>query len=276
MPSVKVDSCGGIDIYYEDRGKGDPLVLVGGITSTADVWGLMVPTLAERHRVVTADNRGSGRTRVADDDGVRTPERFAADVLALIDALELDTIHLAGASMGGMIVQEFALRHPDRLRSLTIMCSTFGGPNGVQATPEVMTAMFKGSQAGASEADRLAALATQMHPDTPQKRGDRLAFYESTKRAHPHTAEELARRAKGLGSFDVYQRLEELKLPTLVMAGTHDILIPSENARLLAQRISGARLELIEDSGHIFFVEQPDATSAALLDFIENLAAAPR
>ena len=119
MPSVKVDNAGSIEIYYEDhgedhgedRGEGGPLVLVGGITSTADVWGLMVPSLAERHRVVTADNRGSGRTRVAEDDGERTPERFAGDLLALIDALELDTIHLVGASMGGMIVQEFALRH---------------------------------------------------------------------------------------------------------------------------------------------------------------------
>jgi 3-oxoadipate enol-lactonase len=272
MPSVKVDNGGSIEIYYEERGEGDPLVLVGGITSSADVWGLMVPTLAERHRVVTPDNRGSGRTRMAEDDGERTPARFADDLLALIDSLRLETVHLAGASMGGMIVQEFALRYPERLRSLTIMCSTFGGPNAVAASPEVMIAMFSGAQAGAGETERLAALATQMHPDTPRKRAEQLAFFEATKRAHPHSKEELARRARGLAGFDVYDRLEKLAVPTLVMAGTHDILIPTENAKLLAQRIPDARLELIEDSGHIFFAEQPDAASAALLDFIAGLA----
>jgi pimeloyl-ACP methyl ester carboxylesterase len=221
--------------------------------------------------VVTPDNRGTGRTRSANDDGIRTPARFADDVLALIDGLGLAKVDLAGASMGGMIVQEFALRYPERLRSLSILCSTFGGEKAISPSPEVLGAMLNGSKADATEEERRASLATQMHPETPAKRGDRLAFIEATRKAHPHSAEELLKRAQGIASFGSYDRLESLDVPTLVMAGTDDVLIPTENSRLLAGRIRGSKLVLIEDAGHIFFVEQPDAASAALLGFIESI-----
>ena len=101
MPTLHVQNKGSIEIYYEARGEGPPVILIGGLTSTAAVWGLQIPALASRYQVITPDNRGSGRTRLTSDDGVRTPARFAGDVLALIDGLELDRVHLAGASMGG-------------------------------------------------------------------------------------------------------------------------------------------------------------------------------
>ena len=156
-------------------------------------------------------------------------------------------------------------------KSVAILCSTFGGANSIPATLEVMSAMLNGSKADATEEERSAALATQIHPDSLAKRPERIAFYQATKKAHPHSTEELARRAAGLAGFDAYDRLEGLDVPTLVMAGSHDILIPTENARLLAKRIRRSTLVLIEDAGHVFMVEQPDAASAALLHFIEGI-----
>ncbi len=262
---------GAIELYWEEAGRGDPVVLVGGLTSTVETWGRQVPALAARHRVVTFDNRGSGRTRVPGDDGVRTPERFARDLLALLDGLGLDRVHLVGASMGGMIVQQFAIQWPERLRSLTICCSTFGGPEAVRATPEVLQAMFHGSVSGASPAALRGALEILFHPVSLERRRDAVDFYVGTKEARPHTGEEIARRAAGLARFDVRDAVAKLAVQTLVLTGSDDRLIPTENSRLLAARIPDARLVEIEETAHVFFVERPEAVNAALLGFFGSV-----
>jgi pimeloyl-ACP methyl ester carboxylesterase len=109
--------------------------------------------------VITPDNRGSGSTRLAKNDGARTPERFAGDILALADGLGLERFHLMGVSIGGMIVQEFALAHPERLSSLTIGCSHAGGKEAIAATDAVLQALLAGSREGASEEAKQAAMA---------------------------------------------------------------------------------------------------------------------
>jgi pimeloyl-ACP methyl ester carboxylesterase len=264
------DHHGGIEIHYEESGAGDPLILIGGLTSTLEAWGLMVPELSNHYRVVTPDNRGSGSTRLAEDDGVRTPGRFARDILTLVDGLGLDRFHLMGVSMGGMIVQEFALAHPDRLASLTIGCSHAGGKQVVSPTQEVVQALMAGSAEGSSEEAREAAMAIQIHPDTPMKRADQLAYFVDTKKDHPHSAEELLNRIRGIGQFDVYDRLPDLDVTTLVLTGSHDQLVPKQNSSLIASQIPGATLVEIAEAGHIFFAEQPQATNAALLDFVSQ------
>lgn len=268
MANLKAENHGEIEIHYEESGAGDPLVLIGGLTSTLEAWGPMRPDLAERCRVITPDNRGSGSTRLKEDDGVRTPERFSGDILALADALDLDRFHLMGVSMGGMIVQEFAVAHPDRLASLTIGCSNTGGPLVVSPTDEVLRAMLAGSAEGASEEAKQAAMAIQIHPDTPEKRADRLAYFVATKKDHPHSGEELRNRIRGIAQYDVYDRLADLDVPTLVLTGSHDQLVPKQNSSLIANQIPNARLVEIEEAGHIFFVEQPEMSNAALLDFV--------
>ena len=268
MAKLETWNEGSIEIYYEERGSGESLVLIGGISSTAEVWHYQVEPLAERYRVITPDNRGSGRTRVAIDDGVRHPERFAGDVLALLDGLEIERVHLVGASMGGVIVQEFALRHPERLATLTIACSSPGGTHAVQASAEVVQKMMAGSAADAPKEVRRGALEVVVHPDTPSLRREAFAFYARSKEEHPHPAEEIARRAVGIAGFDAWERLPALALPTLVLTGSHDVLVPPENSRRLAARIPGAELAVIEEAGHIFFAEQPEATNRLLLDFL--------
>ena len=151
------------------------------------------------------------------------------------------------------------------------MCSTFGGSHATAPAREVIQAMVAGSAADASEAEKRAMQATNIHPDTPQKRPDELAFYEGTKNAEPHSAQEIALRMAGIADFDVHDAITELDLPVLVMAGSQDVLIPTVNASKLAARIPGARKVIIEDAGHVFFAEQPKACNRALLDFLENV-----
>lgn len=266
MPTLGARNEGVIEIHYEESGPaggGEAVVLVGGLTSTVETWGLQVPALADRYRVVTFDNRGSGRTRVQDDDGVRSPARLAGDVLALLDGLALERVHLVGASMGGMIVQEVALAHPERLRSLVIACSAFGGPHSVRASDAVMQKMLRGS--GGESTETLDVVA---QPAFFEARRARLDFYLESKRHWPHAPEEITRRAAGIAGFDTWERLPGLSVPTLVLCGADDVLVPPENSRRLAARIPGAELVVIEDTAHIFFIEEPEATNRALLAFL--------
>jgi pimeloyl-ACP methyl ester carboxylesterase len=169
--------------------------------------------------------------------------------------------------MGGMIVQEFALRWPERVRSLAILCSTHGGPHAVPASADVLRTMVTGSVETASPEAARAALGILFHPSSFTERAERVAFYVETRKLRPHAGAELLRRATGLASHDTHARLPDLAVPTLVLSGSHDELIPTENAHRLAARIPGAELALVEPGGHVFFVEQPAAVNRALLDF---------
>lgn len=270
MPRLQGNHARPIEIHWEKSGQGEPVVLVGGLTSTVETWGRQTPALSAHYCVITFDNRGSGRTRAPIDDGVRTPRRMAGDLLALLDGLALERVHLVGASMGGMIVQEFALAHPNRLRSLTICCSTFGGAHAVRPAPEVSRAMIEGSAPDASPQVLRAALEVLFHPDSLEGTQDAVRFYLETKRAFPHAAEEIARRVSGIATFDVFDALPRLTVPTLVLTGSHDRLVPTENSQRLAARIPGAALAVIQGGGHVFFVEQPEASNRALLDFFRK------
>lgn len=271
MATIRGNNNGPIEINYLEHGSGDPLVLIGGITSVLQVWDLMLPELAKTYRVITPDNRGSGGTRVPDDDGDRRPARFAGDILALLDGLELSRVHLVGASMGGMVVQEFALSHPERLASLTICCSNVGGSRTVNAAPEVIASLFGGAANAAEAADpetRRATLANLIHPDSIAKCPDNLDFYLDLRERFPHSGEEMGRRARGIGSLDSYKGLRSLDVPTLVMTGSDDLLVPKENSQIIHDAIANSELVEIDETGHIFFVERPEASCAALLGFL--------
>jgi pimeloyl-ACP methyl ester carboxylesterase len=270
MPFAKIESSGPLDVYFEEEGGGDPLVLIGGFTSTVETWWAQRPALAREFRVILPDNRGSGRTRIPHDDGVRALARLASDVRGLLDALGLERVHLVGASMGGMIVQQFALQSPERLRSLAILCSHCGGEDLVPASRQVLEKMLRGSGSDASDAERRARLEVLFHRATFREAPEVIERTLASQRAHPHTPAELARRGQGMADWDVSDLLAHLRVPTLVMTGDADLLVPPENSRLIAERIPGAELVEIADAGHCFFQEKPAATNAALLDFLRR------
>jgi pimeloyl-ACP methyl ester carboxylesterase len=270
MPTLRADNAGRIDIYYEEEGRGTPLVMVGGLTATVEVWGRLRGLLAARCRLVMFDNRGSGRTRVEDDDGDRRPARLAGDVLALADGLGLPSFHLLGGSFGGMIAQEAALLRPERVRSLVIACSHFGGKEKVEPAHGTREIRVRGGVSGATEAERRAALETIFHPETVRSRPEVVRAYDENKLLFPHSREELARRSEGMARFDASGRLPGLRVPALVIHGSHDRLVPTANARLIAERIPGAELVIVEGAGHHFYSERPEASAEAILAFLEK------
>jgi len=260
-------STDGARIYWESHGAGDPVLLIMGLGSSAYCWRRTIPWLAEHHRAIVFDNRGSGRSDVP--AGAYSMAQMAADAAAVLDAAGHASAHVVGASLGGMIAQHLALGHPGRVRSLVLVCTTPGGRHAAQATEEVRAALVTG---GADAA-------------TLYRRNAWFLYGDETRAHHPERIEEdLADRlrippppAGYLGqlmaatSHDTWAGLPSIAVPTLVVHGDADLLIPTANGRLLAERIPGADLLIVPAAGHMFQADAGDAVREALLAFLARV-----
>ena len=267
MPTITLEDRDKLEVYYEQEGRGDPVVLIGGLTSTVEIWAALRGRLAEAYRVILPDNRGSGRTRAPDDDGARSLSGFAEDLGALLDALGLERVHLVGASMGGMIVQRFAVEHSERLLSLTVCCSHPGGKLAVQPSPQTVEKLFRSISGGTPE-DARAGLEVVFNARSLDSRREAVAFFSDLRRRFPHSPEELQRRAAAIAAYDVSEQLGRIRVRTLVVTGADDVLVPPENSERIAERIPAAELAVIPDAGHLLHLEQPEATAAILMRFL--------
>jgi pimeloyl-ACP methyl ester carboxylesterase len=267
MPTAKV---GDINIYYEVHGKGEALVLIMGYTANTAWWFRQVPAFSRQYRVVAFDNRGSGQSDKP--DAPYTMEMMAGDLAELLEAIGINAAHLFGVSMGGMIAQHFALRYPERVRSLILGCTLCGGPHAIMPDAEAMTFLFDFEH---------------MQKLTPEERvREWIPFLVSQKFIDKNPAliqevmakmmEHLApihgamRQAQAITGHDTYERLPEIRVPTLVIAGDADRLIPVENSRILASRIPRSQLVILKNMGHGFFIEPADEANRAVLDFVRQ------
>jgi 3-oxoadipate enol-lactonase len=263
MPYAESD---GARIYWEEHGKGEPVLLIMGLGATLDLWHRFLPSLSASHRAILFDNRGVGRSAVPDPP--YSIPQMADDTVAVLDAAAVDTAHVVGASMGGVIAQEFALRHPNRVRSLVLACTACGGPEAVAAGPEILAALARRATMTPEEGIR-ALIPFIYHPTTPRDRVEE--DLEIRLRHYPSAKGYLAQLQAVLG-YETYARLGAIRVSTLVLHGEDDRLVPAANGRDLARRITGARLDLIPSASHILFSDQPDAVNRATLEFLRDVA----
>jgi len=259
----------GINIHYRECGRGEPLLLIMGLSANADWWGeeFLAP-LAERFHVVTYDNRGSGRS--GKPEGPYAITLMASDALGLMDHLEWDSANIMGASMGGMIAQELALDHPERVRRLVLMCTNCGGAEQVPASPEVYELLYtprRGLKAEDMARMSLPLLFPQRYIDeNPDKVEEFLEAYLIAP-IQPHC---FVWQITGASQWSCYSRLAGLSHPTLIITGTEDVLIPPENSRVLADVIPGSRLVEIEGAGHGLQAMFPRKTAAEVIAFLKS------
>jgi pimeloyl-ACP methyl ester carboxylesterase len=264
MPTVKV---GDINIYYEIHGDGEPLLMIQGYSFYSGHWMTLVPSLSREYRAIIFDNRGTGRTDKPESP--YTMKMMAADAKGLLDAIGIDKANVFGVSMGGMIAQEFALSYPDKVINLVLGCTNCGGKESVVPTPEALAFLFSPEigKLPVEERARLTApwLWTKDFIDNNPAVVDTLVAVSAK---HPTPPQGYAGHGQAIISHNTCDRLPQIKVPTLVIAGDSDTLIPNENSKIIASRIPGAELVIVKNAGH-GFTQAPEA-SRAILDFLKR------
>ncbi|MEA2142427.1 MAG: hypothetical protein QOI64_857 [Solirubrobacteraceae bacterium] len=252
-----------IELYYEERGDGAPLLLVPGIPAVASDWTPLAERLAQSRRVVAYDNRGSGRSTVT--PGPYTTAQLADDAVALLNQLEIERADVFGMSLGGMIAQEVALRHPARVARLVLGCTHAGFVHAVQPPQETARAFAMQTDDWSERMRALAPLAFAQEVDAAL-----LERFIEKKSLDVQDPVGYQAQIDAVRDHDALHRLGAIAAPTLVIAGDDDRVIPAANSKTLADRIPGARLEVIPDAGHLFFIERPVETVAVLEDFLRE------
>ena len=258
----------GIELYYEIHGAGQPLVLISGLGYSLWQWHKMVPFLAEHFQVLTFDNRGVGQSDKP--AGPYTAQMLAADTAGLLDALGIEKAIIAGHSMGGFIAQAMALDFPQKVAKL-ILCSTnFGGPHHVPVTPEAMKVLTDVTSDALTRFKN--GLAVSTAPGWSEKNPEMIEEWIHWRVANPiDPAPYQAQMAIGFGlmpeaaAFE--NKLPRLNVPTLILFGVHDKVVPPENASLLAEKIAGSKVVIFPDAGHFFPIEIAEAASRTITDF---------
>jgi 3-oxoadipate enol-lactonase len=254
---------GDISIYYEIHGEGkQTLTMIRGLGSDLSAWSPQIPEFAKHFRTIVLDNRGAGRTDKP--DGPYSIRQMAQDVNGVLEALNIKRTAFLGISMGGMIAQEFAIAWPERLSCLILGCTTFGGPEAIPASREILNAILAGPDA--DEKTRRLQEQALFCDDTIMNRRDVITAFAETRGRFPIPQRSLALQAAALRGHDTADRLHQIQTPTLVITGTEDRLIPPENSRLIAARIPRAILTKLP-GGHLFLFEYPDAFNRAVIEF---------
>ncbi len=248
----------GAKIYWDEEGSGEPLLLIMGLSYPSYMWHRTRPVLAKRFRTIALDNRGVGQSDVP-------PGPYSIALMAS-DAAHVQSAHVFGVSMGGMIAQEFALQYPDRVLSLILGCTTSGGPHAVQPEPAALQTIMR--QGMTPEQAKEAIIPFIYDAGTPRERIDedmaiRMKWYP--------TPQGYIGQLQGIMGWEAYSRIAQITAPTLVIHGETDRLVPAANGRLIAERIPRAKLVLIPHASHIFETDQPGATHQAVLEFLAHV-----
>lgn len=256
----------GIRLAYQRRGVGAPLVMIHGAQGDQSMFNDFAPAFATHYRVLTFDQRGSGLSEKPDVD--YSIAMLADDTAALMELLGDSPAHVVGVSMGGMIAQELALRHPRKVHSLVLGCTTPGGSHAIRIGGSAFANAYSTQPMSAEERGRALAEAAFTKGYIEGHPGIIPAMIEA-RRQRPLDPVALDHRVKAALKHDTYARLARINCPTLVITGKDDALISWENSRILAERIPGAQLVILEPAGHCFWLEQPEPAGQAILRFLQ-------
>jgi pimeloyl-ACP methyl ester carboxylesterase len=255
---VTVIDVGDVQLDYERSGNasGPPLLLIMGMSGTSLHWGEpFLQLLRKDFDVIAYDHRGVGVSTPL--DGPITTREMADDAAGLLAALELDDAHVVGISMGGMIAQELALSHAERVRTLTLGCTYCGGEGSALASEEDLSGLVEAMGSGDRERALRAGWEINVSP-TLAADDDAFATFREIAMRRAVAVAVIMQQMQACAAHDTNERLAQVAAPTLVIHGTEDRLLPVQNGRLIASRIPGARLEIFDGVGHLFFWERPE------------------
>lgn len=259
-------------LHYEISGNGPPVLLIQGIGVVGGCWRPQVKTLAEEHQTVIFDNRGIGKSLPC--TGPITIEAMADDVLSLMDAVGWKSAHVVGHSMGGVIAQQTALQAPQRVRSLSLLCTFLRGKDGARLTPWVLWMTLR-TRLGTRRMRRRAFLDMLWPPNSLQRvESDALAAKvgELVGRDLAESPPILMKQLRAMARHDASTRLRSLEgIPTFVLSGEHDPIALPRHGKMLADAIPGAKLEIMRQAAHGLTIQKADEVSELLRRFISSV-----
>jgi pimeloyl-ACP methyl ester carboxylesterase len=236
--------------------------MIMGLSFTHEMWFRVLPSLALQYRVIVFDNRGMGRSDVP--RGPYSVAQMASDARAILQAAGIPAAHVVGASMGGMIAQELALRFPDSVRRLVLACTTHGGLFSRWPDFTHRPRGIRWLRGGALEREQ--ALIPLLYADTtPRHRIEEdLQIRCRCQWCYQGFLSQLA----GILAWSSYRRLSRIDIPTLVIHGEQDRLVPPQNGKVVADRIPNAQFHLVPQAGHMLMTDQPDISTEIVLNFL--------
>jgi pimeloyl-ACP methyl ester carboxylesterase len=264
MPFIEVQ---GGQLYYEVHGppalpSHPPLLLIAGLGFATWSWFKQLPTLAQHTQVIVFDNRSTGQSQKLGYP--YTIATLADDAAELLAALQIPRAHVLGTSFGGFIAQELALDHPERVATLMLCSTSYGGPQGIPMAGPVLQAPLGWSTPNQA-IQRSLELATA--PSYRAAHPDEFAQIVTWRQQDPQGYSDTFLQTMAGVSFDSAQRVHAIAAPTLVIHGADDQVVPVASARLLAQAIPNAELRIIPDAGHLVWIERAEEVNQAIVDF---------
>ncbi len=254
-------------IYYEEHGKGRPIVVLNGIMMSTTSWAEFVEPFSADNRLILLDMLDQGRSDHM--DGPFSQALQVDVVLALLDHLELDKVCMLGISYGGEVALRFALEHGDRLERLMLF-------NTTSRTGPWLGDIGDAWNLAAHDADAY-YLTTIPVIYSPKFYRDNNAWMEHRREVlrpvfgNPKFVESMIRLTNSSSDYDVSDRLEEIKTPTMIVSCMEDYLTPMEEQRYIADRIPDCQYVLIPGCGHASMYEKPVLFAALTLGFFNNV-----
>lgn len=255
-------------LFYQIRGAGEPLVLISGFASGAWIWYRQIEELAKSFQVITFDPRGIGKSEIAENTVVSI-ESIADDTAKILGELNITDANILGASFGGFVAQEFALKYPEKVYKLILACTSFGGTQHVAPDLEVLAAFAPAQSLNSSERVRkfiLPAFTKEFAVSNEEEVEKVCALREANNVPENVYSQQLISAT----TFDVKERLSELKIETLILTGDRDLVVPPQNSKNLAEVIPNSRLKIIEGGSHMFFIEKADEFNAMVKSFLKR------
>ena len=264
MPKIKVNN---MDIYYKIYGTGPPLLMILGLGANITWWGnYFIKGLANYFNVIVFDNRGTGHS--SNPKSQYTIRTLADDAYGLLKALNIEKPFIFGHSMGGGIAQELILQYNGMSR-LILCSSSCGGSKSILASPEVLQIINK-ERSGRVPFEIANESLNLFYSPEFMKNNPKIIDYAVQNMAKSQMLpKNYEWQRDAIRSFKTCDRLKNMKIPTLIMHGAKDILVPPQNAEILADLISNAHIKMFAESAHAPYVEEPDAVIHEIVEFLQ-------
>ncbi|MFW9786146.1 MAG: alpha/beta fold hydrolase [Candidatus Thorarchaeota archaeon] len=261
-----------VDLYYEIHGPPDapPLVLIGGWASYRWIWFRQVPTFKEKYRCIVFDNRGAGQS--SKPDYPYTIEMMAADTVGLLDTLQIESAHILGISMGGLIAQQIALSYPEMVRSLILVATHFGGPNHIPIPDDIVALLVAlPTETISYEQARKMRYNATFSTEFLEENEELMKQIDDWVVKHPAPLFAQVHQSSATAGFDSESELKNITAPTLILHGSIDFTILPKNSELIAEKIPNSRIQFIEGAAHFVIVEKYQEFNTAVMNFIDEI-----